>query len=105
MSRRKRREVLKSYRENRSRESSMRSFDSTLNNRYHLDKLIGEGGFANVYLATDLELGRQVAIKVLEANWVKDKELLTRFRLRAIPRGSWLDTSMQSLPRSALSPG
>src|SRR5437870_371438 len=61
----------------------MRSFDSTLNNRYHLDKLIGEGGFANVYLATDLELGRQVAIKVLEANWVKDKELLTRFRNEA----------------------
>ena len=61
----------------------MRSFGSTLNNRYHLDKLIGEGGFANVYLATDLELGRQVAIKVLEANWVKDKELLTRFRNEA----------------------
>src|SRR5438105_5499521 len=61
----------------------MRSFDSTLNNRYHLDKLIGEGGFANVYLATDLELGRQVAIKVLETNWVKDKELSTRFRNEA----------------------
>src|SRR6266566_2228333 len=63
----------------------MRSFGSTLtlNNRYRLDKLIGEGGFASVFLATDLELGRQVAIKVLEANWVKDKELLTRFRNEA----------------------
>src|SRR5437763_14447509 len=63
----------------------MRSFGSTLtlNNRYRLDKLIGEGGFASVFLATDLELGRQVAIKVLEANWVKDKELLTRFRSEA----------------------
>ena len=63
----------------------MHSFASTLtlNNRYRLDKLIGEGGFASVFLATDLELGRQVAIKVLEPNWIKDKELLTRFRTEA----------------------
>ncbi len=63
----------------------MPSFGSTLtlNNRYRLDKLIGEGGFASVFLATDLELSRQVAIKVLEPNWVKDKELLTRFRTEA----------------------
>src|SRR3989440_3374322 len=65
--------------------AGMRSFGSTLtlNNRYRLDKLIGEGGFASVFLATDLELGRQVAIKVLETNWVKDKELSTRFRNEA----------------------
>ena len=61
----------------------MSSFGSTLNNRYRLDKLIGEGGFAKVFLATDLELGRQVALKVLEPGWAKDKELLTRFRIEA----------------------
>jgi serine/threonine protein kinase len=56
---------------------------SILNNRYRLEKLIGEGGFARVFLATDLELGRQVAIKVLEQSWVTDSELLTRFRNEA----------------------
>src|SRR5712691_8036479 len=61
----------------------MSSFGSTLNNRYRLDKLIGEGGFAKVFLATDLELGRQVAVKVLEPDWARDKELLTRFRVEA----------------------
>src|SRR5258706_747704 len=61
----------------------MSSIGTTLNNRYRLDKLIGEGGFAHVYLAADLELGRQVAIKVLDQNWVRDKDLLTRFRNEA----------------------
>ncbi len=61
----------------------MNSLGSTLNNRYRLDKLIGEGGFAKVFLATDLELGRQVALKVLEQTWAKNKELLTRFRIEA----------------------
>ena len=61
----------------------MSSIGTTLNNRYRLDKLIGEGGFAHVYLSTDLELGRQVAIKVLDQNWVTDKDLLSRFRNEA----------------------
>lgn len=61
----------------------MRSIGSILNNRYRLDKLIGVGGFAQVFLATDLELARPVAIKVLEENWVSDRDLLTRFRNEA----------------------
>src|SRR5437667_306669 len=61
----------------------MFSIGSKLNNRYRLDTKIGEGGFANVFLAIDLELGRQVAVKVLDQNWLKDKELLTRFRNEA----------------------
>jgi len=55
----------------------------TLNNRYRLDKQIGEGGFAHVFLATDLELGRQIAVKVLERDWITDQELLARFRQEA----------------------
>ncbi len=54
-----------------------------LNNRYRLEKKIGEGGFAQVYLATDVELERQVAIKVLDQNWAKDAEFLGRFRKEA----------------------
>ncbi len=55
---------------------------NTLNNRYRLDKKIGEGGFAHVFLATDLLLGRQVAVKVMEESQIKDKELLARNRVR-----------------------
>src|SRR5690349_3592660 len=61
----------------------MGNSSNILNNRYSLDKKIGEGGFANVFLAIDLELGRQVAIKVMEQNWANDSDLLARFRNEA----------------------
>jgi serine/threonine protein kinase len=61
----------------------MSAADATLNNRYRLDKSIGEGGFASVFLATDLELRRQVAVKVLAQSWLQDAELVTRFRNEA----------------------
>ena len=61
----------------------MGSVGSTLSNRYRLDKKIGAGGFATVFLATDLELGRRVAVKLLEQEWARNKEVLTRFRSEA----------------------
>jgi tRNA A-37 threonylcarbamoyl transferase component Bud32 len=39
--------------------------DAALRDRYKVEKLIGEGGMATVYLACDLKHGRQVAIKVM----------------------------------------
>ncbi len=36
-----------------------------LNQRFRLDRLVGQGGFARVFLSTDLLLDRQVAVKVL----------------------------------------
>ncbi|MEP6834262.1 MAG: FlgO family outer membrane protein [Gemmatimonas sp.] len=42
---------------------------AALKDRYDLDRLIGRGGMANVYLATDLRHGRPVAVKVLRANF------------------------------------
>lgn len=41
-----------------------------LNNRYRLDRIAGRGGFANVYLSTDLLLRRYVAVKVLNPELV-----------------------------------
>jgi serine/threonine protein kinase len=38
---------------------------SVINNRFRLDRLLGRGGFAQVFLCTDTVLGRQVAIKIL----------------------------------------
>ena len=39
----------------------------TLDNRYKLEKKIGSGGMADVYMATDLLLDRVVAVKVLHS--------------------------------------
>ncbi len=61
----------------------MSGVGNTLNNRYQLEKKVGEGGFATVYLSTDLELGRMVAVKVLSDSWATDQEFLRRFRNEA----------------------
>jgi TolB-like protein/tRNA A-37 threonylcarbamoyl transferase component Bud32 len=40
---------------------------TALGDRYEVDRLVGEGGMATVFLATDLRHGRKVAIKTLRA--------------------------------------
>ncbi len=50
-----------------------------LNSRYRLDKKIGQGGFAEVYLSTDLLLERRVAVKVLNSELTGDESFLERF--------------------------
>ena len=49
--------------------------------RYEIETLIGQGGMGEVYLAVDSELGRKVAVKVL--NQSDDFEKLRRFRQEA----------------------
>lgn len=53
---------------------------SVLCRRYRLQKLIGRGGMADVYLAFDEERQASVAIKVLHGDLAADPELLRRFR-------------------------
>lgn len=54
-----------------------------LNNRYQLDELLGRGGMAMVYRANDRMLERDVAIKVLKADYTKDPTFRERFRQEA----------------------
>ncbi len=52
-----------------------------LNTRYRLERKIGQGGFAQVYLATDLLLKRVVAVKVLDPELTEagEEDFLARF--------------------------
>lgn len=52
-------------------------------NRYEIIKSIGNGGMANVYLALDRVLNREVAIKILKADMANDPVSLERFSREA----------------------
>ncbi len=54
-----------------------------LNNRYRLIEQVGSGGMAIIYRAQDMELNRQVAVKILRPSLVDDPEFLMRFRREA----------------------
>lgn len=56
---------------------------SVFNQRYRLKEKIGSGGMADVYLADDLMLGREVAVKVLHAQYAADPTFIQRFRHEA----------------------
>ncbi|MCJ7627132.1 MAG: hypothetical protein MUO50_01970, partial [Longimicrobiales bacterium] len=43
----------------------MTRLNTALEGRYHIERELGEGGMATVYLADDLKHDRKVAIKVL----------------------------------------
>jgi len=51
--------------------------------RYEVRSKLGEGGMGQVYTATDSELGRNVAIKVLPTEFVTDSERRSRFHQEA----------------------
>lgn len=50
---------------------------------YEIVDLIGAGGMGEVYRAQDLELGREVAIKILPASVHLDSDRLRRFKQEA----------------------
>ncbi len=54
-----------------------------LGERYLLGEMIGTGGMADVYIAQDQRLSRQVAVKILRSDLAKDPAFVSRFRKEA----------------------
>ena len=61
----------------------MLSKGQKINDRYEIIKSIGEGGMANVYLAQDTVLERNVAIKVLRGDLADNEKFIRRFQREA----------------------
>jgi serine/threonine-protein kinase len=54
-----------------------------LGDRYLLGEMIGTGGMADVYIAQDQRLSREVAVKILRSDLAKDPAFVARFRKEA----------------------
>ena len=59
----------------------------TLDGKYHLDKLLGQGGMGAVFLATHLGTKRPVALKVIAPQFTTNEEVGERFRREAEAAG------------------
>ena len=59
-----------------------------ISDRYQIIKSIGEGGMANVYLAYDTILDRNVAVKVLRGDLSTDEKFVRRFQREALSASS-----------------
>src|SRR5262245_54599548 len=56
---------------------------SIADDRYQLERRLGNGGMANVYLARDPKLGRRVAVKLLAESLADDDDARRRFEREA----------------------
>ena len=54
-----------------------------INDRYQIIRSIGEGGMANVYLAHDTILDRNVAVKILRGDLAQDEKFVKKFQREA----------------------
>lgn len=57
--------------------------DKTLNDRYQIEALLGQGGMSSVYKAKDPNLGRVVAVKMIHPHLTSDEEFVKRFEEEA----------------------
>ena len=55
-----------------------------LGDRYEVGAMIGTGGMADVYIAHDRRLNREVAIKILRSDLARDPAFVTRFNKEAL---------------------
>ena len=61
----------------------MAELGTLLGRRYRLDQVLGQGGMATIFRATDDKLGREVAVKVLRPEFGADAQFVERFEHEA----------------------
>ncbi len=57
-----------------------KNIGAMLDGRYEIQKRIGVGGMADVYMAYDIEESREVAVKILKNEFINNDEFLKRFK-------------------------
>ncbi len=67
---------------------------TVLGGRYVLDERIGNGGYGEVWRATDTVLSRPVAVKLLHPHYIQRSEALARFRAEARHAGGLSDENI-----------
>src|SRR5207237_9130419 len=58
-----------------------------LDDKYRLERLLGQGGMGAVYLATHLGTGRYVAMKLITPQFMRNEEFVERFKREARAAG------------------
>ena len=58
-----------------------------LDDKYHLERLLGEGGMGAVFLATHLGTERYVALKLIAPQFMRNEEFVERFKREARAAG------------------
>ncbi|HLG06786.1 MAG TPA: serine/threonine-protein kinase, partial [Gemmatimonadales bacterium] len=61
---------------------------AAIGSSYELGRLLGRGGYAEVFTVRDLRLGRELALKVLRPDLILSEHLVTRFRREALAVGN-----------------
>ncbi|MFC1692611.1 SUMF1/EgtB/PvdO family nonheme iron enzyme [Candidatus Latescibacterota bacterium] len=56
---------------------------AAISDRYEIIRKLGSGGMANVYLAREIALDREVAIKLLPQAYLRDEQFIARFKREA----------------------
>src|SRR5436853_5949358 len=61
--------------------------DRVLDDKYRLERLLGQGGMGAVYLATHLGTERYVALKLIAPQFMRNEEFVERFKREARAAG------------------
>jgi len=65
--------------------------------KYHILSLLGKGGMSSVYKAKQILVGRDVALKVLQAHLASSPESVKRFRKEALALGKLSNANLVSI--------
>ena len=70
--------------ERNQRGSLERLVGSVVADKYRIDRLIGRGGMGAVFQATNLTIGKRVALKFLDRDATRDRDAFERFQREAL---------------------